>query len=638
MVTNGSEPTPDNGSSPPEIWTPPGSRPTAIEAFKQAEELAALGQSVIEPREDVQRSSSDAFSLFLIGPSTDGFTKWGVNTQLRDRQLRDFITEEHFFASALGIVGARNAALTWEITGDEASAEAGAEMLNDANHGEGWESFIVEITNDLSTQDKGAFVEFVRAQNSPESPVIGVNALDAQRCFLTGNPFTPVIYEDRKGGMHKMPWYTVVHLLEMPTSKTPSDGGYFFRLQYCALTRVLSAAQIMKSVTQYKSEKVGGRFMRAIHLLSGVDAGAVQDAIARENISADNAGAMRYMAPAMVGNVDPQAKVGHETIELASLPDGFNEKETLEAYITLLAMGFSTDYQEFAPLASSNLGTSTQSEVLHKKSRGKGVGLFKKLMERLLNLRGALPSNVTFEFVEQDIEAEKEIAETEKIRAETRKIRLDSGEIDVPAAQQGALDDGDLSIEEFEALRARALADEQAADGEAADADELGEMTGLDFGGGDARQRVGGDVTPDVTIEDTSEGAKAGPMTVTPDDVTAVTAVPFGRALLHELARGADATDPKAVGAVALFERELHEAGIWDVMVPVGEVESVVERSAKEIAVGLRAAIDDTPQRRAGPTEDRLEFEGEVGTEIAEGLTAIRRRIATQLRKAAAPV
>ena len=135
MATNGSEPQPaDNGSGPPEIWTPPGSRPTTLEAFKQADQLETLGRSVIEPREDVQRSSSDVFSLFLIGPSTDGFTKWGVNTQLRDKQLRDFITEEHFFASALGIVAARNAALTWEITGDEASAEAGAEMLNDANH------------------------------------------------------------------------------------------------------------------------------------------------------------------------------------------------------------------------------------------------------------------------------------------------------------------------------------------------------------------------------------------------------------------------------------------------------------------------------------------------------------------------
>ena len=632
---NGSQPSDENGAAPV-IWTPPGTRPTVLEAHKQAGELAALGRSVIAPREDVQRASSDMFSWFHLGlAAQDGFVPWGGNTQLRDKQLRDFITEEHFFASALGIIAARNAALTWQITGDEATAEASAELINDANHGEGWESFVVELSNDLLTQDKGAFVEFVRAANSPEAAVIGINALDAQRCFLTGNPETPVIYEDRNGELHKMPWYTVVHMLEMPTSKTPADGGYFFRLQYSALTRVLGAAQILKSITQYRSEKVGGRFMRAIHLLSGVDAKAVQDAIARENVNADNAGAVRYMAPAMVGNVDPQATVSHETIELASLPDGFSEVEAVTTYITILAMGFLTDYQEFAPLASGNLGTSAQSEVLHQKSRGKGVGLFKKLLERLMNLRGALPANVTFEFTEDDIEADKQIADTELVRAETRKVRIESGEIDALAARQLALDSGDLTVEEFEALNKREVEEAAAEEEEAADAaEELGELTGMDFGGGGAQPPPGGDVTPNVTVEDTTEGVK-GPITLTPDGLIVVKEVAFGQALVDELSTGMDQTDPTAIGALGLFMAELEAEGIWDAMVPVADIGRVIERATKEMAIGFRAAIDDEPQRRAGPTEDRLEFEQEVGEDIAAGLGAIRRRIATRLREAA---
>jgi hypothetical protein len=625
---NGSQPSDENGAAPV-IWTPPGTRPTKLEAHKQAGQLDALSRSVIAPREDVQRSSADMFTWFMLGPSDSGIVPWGQNTQLRDKQLRDFITEEHFFASALGIIAARNAALTWQITGDEASAEASAELINDANHGEGWESFVVELSNDLLTQDKGAFVEFVRAANSPDAAVIGINALDAQRCFLTGNPETPVIYEDRKGELHKMPWYTVVHMLEMPTSKTPADGGYFFRLQYSALTRVLGAAQILKSITQYRSEKVSGRFMRAIHLVSGVDTKAIQDAIGRENINADNAGATRYMAPAMVGNVDPAANVSHETIELASLPDGFSEVEAVTTYITILAMGFLTDYQEFAPLSSGNLGNSTQSEVLHQKSRGKGVGLFKKLLERLMNLRGALPANVTFEFTEDDIEADKQIADTGLVRAETRKIRIESGEIDPLAARQLALDSGDLSVEEFEALNKREIA-EAASEEEAAD--ELGELTGLDFGGGE--QPPPGDITPSVTVEDTTEGVK-GPITVTPDSASVVKEVAFGQALVEGLSAGMDETDPTAVGALGVFVAELEAEGIWDTMVPVADIGRVVERATKEMAIGFRAAIDDEPQRRAGPTEDRLEFEAEVGEDIAAGLGAIRRRIATRLREAA---
>lgn len=112
----------------------------------------------------------------------------------------------------------------------------------------------------------------------------------------------------------------------------------------------------------------------------------------------------------------------------------------------MLAMAFLTDYQEFSPLPGGNLGTSTQSEILHLKNRGKGAGLFRKLITRAINYE-IFPRNVEFGFSDPDYEAETAEAEVKKIRAQTRQIRITSTEITPEVARQLANDEGDLRQE-----------------------------------------------------------------------------------------------------------------------------------------------------------------------------------------------
>lgn len=468
----------------PDLWIPPGAaRESGIETADKALALDALGRSVqATPETDSPLGSM----LLWIAQRADGFTAWGSNPKIRDRELRAFLPTENMLISAHSIVCARNAALEWKVTGDEQTAEAAQQMLNNANYGMGWESFIIQLSHDLYAADNGAYVELIREAPREDAPVIGISTLDSVRCYQTGNPQFPIIYEDINGKMHRMPWFSIVQLMEMPSPITPAWGGPFYRLQYCAITRVLRAAQVLRSISIYKDEKVSGRFLRALHLISGVSEQSVQDAIARAHANADSAGLTAYIQPAMVGGVDPNTAIKHDTIELSSLPEGWDEEKSIRVYILALSMGYLTDYQEFAPLEGGNLGTSQQSEILHMKSKGKGPGLFQKLIGRLMNLHGVLPSNVLFEFDEPDIEAQKAEDEARKTRSETRALRITSGEIDVEAARQIAFEDGDLPSQVYDDIvereAERAVDEEERArqDAERTREEEVIEGEGID--------------------------------------------------------------------------------------------------------------------------------------------------------------
>lgn len=413
--------------------------------------------------------------LWFVAQVADEIVQWGTAPKLRDRQLKEFAYSESHFLSALGTVIARNVGFDWTLRGSPQVVARVQEVLNSANLGKGWDEFIAKVSMDLYIQDAGAFVEIVRATDAPEGVVIGLNHLEASRCWHTGNPEQPVVYQDRENVFHRLPWYNVSTISEIPATVERLPG-----LQLCALTRMLRAAQIIKNISIYKEEKTGGRFTRALHVVQGITQKQIQDAITKVDLKADAQGLLRYPGNLIMSAQKPDAKVDIKTLELASLPDGFDEEKTFKQYIAIIAMAFLEDYQEFAPLPGGNLGTSQQSEVLHKKARGKGPALFKKHIMRMMNFE-VLPRNVLFEYQEQDIAEEGEVAEVSKIRAETRQIQIDSGEIDDQAARQMALDAGDISLAVFK---------------------EMG----------------GADVTPDVTAEDViplegekEEPARAGP-------------------------------------------------------------------------------------------------------------------------------
>lgn len=391
----------------------------------------------------------ETYSIVLaMGEAADAIPVWGTSPGHRDVLLRAFWPTEPMFSSALYSTVARYASFGWTLKGPPLTTAATQRLLHGAEFGQGWIPFVAKVLTDLYTQDNGAFIEVVRAGTSPSSPPVGVNHLDSARCYRTGVPEEPVIYYDRKGKGHRMKWYQIIPLAEFPSPKEEHNG-----MQYCALTRCLRAAQIMKDIQIYKREKVSGRFEKAIHLVSGMPTRMIEDALKKHRENANAQGQMRYIMPMILGTINPTSTVSHAQIDLASLPDNFDEETAMQWYITNMAMAFGTDYGDFAPSPGRGIGSGTEAKVSHVKSRGKGPAMFMRTLEHAFNFRGVMPSTVRFTFGEQDAAEQFDNLAAMKERAVWLDMLVKSNIITREVARQILTDTGDLDPRYLEMMR-----------------------------------------------------------------------------------------------------------------------------------------------------------------------------------------
>lgn len=392
-----------------------------------------------------ERRRPSAPVVFSVAQYADAMPPWGMNYRQRDLALRSFYPTEPYFASALYNMVAKLSAINWHVVNADPTKpvqkntiNAVTKMLNGAGRGMGWTRFWMRVLTDVYTQDNGGFIELIRRDNSPDSAVVMLDHLDAGRCMRTGDPEFPVIYTDRFGREHKMAWYQVLTVEDNPGAVEEAYG-----LQVCAVSRALRAAQILRDIEIYKHEKVSGRFARAVHFISGVTQDSIEDAMAWNTEQANNQNLYRYMQPMMFSTIDPAASLSHVQIDLASLPDSFDEKETFQQYIAILALAFGVDYQEFAPLPGGQLGSSAQSEVLHLKAQGKGPAALLEIIQTLLN-DNVIPANVKFQFQYEDTRSAEARANARYLRGRDRALRLQAGELSQTAALKLAVLDGDL--------------------------------------------------------------------------------------------------------------------------------------------------------------------------------------------------
>lgn len=278
-----------------------------------------------------------------------------------------------------------------------------------------------------------------KVTDNPLDLPIGIAHLDSQHAIRTGNPEYPIIYTDLSGKDHKLSMYQVVTLEEMPSPRKNMNN-----VQVCAVSRSLRLAQTLRDMLIYKQEKVSGRFARAIHL-TNADADAIEDAVKQANANADNRNLMRYSQPIIAAVLDPNAKPVVETIELASLPDGFDEETAMRWYIAGLALDLGVDYGFLAPLPGNRLGTSTQAEAAERQAKGKSSRLFLNKLEHVFNFSGILPRNVTIKFAVPDPYEESERDRALARRARSISTLIQAGVITPEIARQMLLDWHDLS-------------------------------------------------------------------------------------------------------------------------------------------------------------------------------------------------
>lgn len=383
--------------------------------------------------------------VLTLAAQSQSIAPWGSFPRSRDKELRAFWVSEPWLASVVYSVSIRNASFAWEVIGSDPSKppprntiRAVERVLKSSNRGKGWINLISKTCNDLYTQDNGAFWYLVRTPNRPGAPVVNIIHLDSGQCLRTGDPQYPVIYTNWRGVERVLNWWEVRTIEEFPS---PIETA--FDMQVSAVSRCLLAAEIIESIAVYKQEKVSGTFSKAMDLVSGVTKQNLDDALALAQEQRLNRGLLRYSIPIIVPGIDPTTSLSHVHIDLASLPDNFDEDTSLKWYVAQLASAFGVDYQEIAPLMTGNLGSSQQSEIMHLKTRGKGPALIMGILENIIN-GGIIPSNVKFRFLEQDLRSESEKANAQFTRAKTRSLLIKSGELTPAAARRLAVSTGDM--------------------------------------------------------------------------------------------------------------------------------------------------------------------------------------------------
>lgn len=356
----------------------------------------------------------------------------------RDSQLWKFWPQEPLLAGAIYSMSSKVAALDFTLKGPRKSTTRYKNVLLSADFGRGWVNFITKVVQDMLAQDNGGFIELQRNEGAgANAPVQGIAHLDSQKCTKTGDPEFPVTYRDSAGERKKLPWYAVLPMTDMMSPREEDQT-----MGFCAVSRVLRAAQILRDVGLYKRQKLAGKRVPGIIFVQGVRQGAIEEALQRVQTQDRQEGNTLYSSPAILASPDPGLAVDAQLIELAGLPDGYDEDTLYKWYIATLALCFGTDYTEFAPLPGGNLGSATQATVMASRARGKGPGVILQQFEFGINWY-VLPSSVEFQFASTDPSAERERIELSLLRARERAIRLKALELTPEQALRLAVRAGD---------------------------------------------------------------------------------------------------------------------------------------------------------------------------------------------------
>lgn len=437
---------------------------------------------------------SPAGGLILsLASMADDFPAWGTDPTGLDLKLRTFWPTECYLQSALYAIATRNAAFSWTLQGGESVVEYYREMLT-----ENWIDICYKWNIDYLTQNNGAFIEIIRETDAPDSLCIGINHLDSSRCRRTGVADYPIVYTDIEGYQHKLAPHQVWAVADMPSPIETMNG-----VGMCATYRILREAQRMRDISVHDREKLQGFVTKGFILVNNVSTKNVTEMLKEHNATQMQKGFVRYNKPAIFASLDPSKPATAQVVDLADMGDGFNKDLEMKWYITVLAMALGCDYQDLAPLSSGNLGTSTQSQTLHLKSKGKGPAMYMKRFAHMMNWSGILPKTVEFEFDEKDVEDDINQEELAQRKANQRQVYITTGVKSPLAVRTEMLETGEITQEIFDLM---AKEDEQKRiDEEARRQDELRRFTrgGVDEDIQEDEDSPSGDIKGPTANDDT---------------------------------------------------------------------------------------------------------------------------------------
>lgn len=415
--------------------------------IEQSTELSVATKK--EPKDVYTSALGSAFFLYLANQNSILPTWWSKG---RDVELRKFWKKVDHLSGTIYTIESKLQAIPFKVLARDQSNRRHVQqaeeytnlLLSTAQYGAGWSVFYQRFVEDILTSDNGGFGEII-GEGDPAGPIVGkpitVSHLDSGRCARTGNKEFPVVYTDDVGTLYKLHYTRVMNYASMSSPIKEMNG-----VGYCSVSRVTNVAQNLLDIMIYKMEKLGSRPSRGLIITSGgLDPEDVRNAFSIAEQEMNNRSLTRYSKTVVIGDATLQdAEI--KMVNLAELPDGFDEETS-----TLLAMGaislaFGVDTREIFPSMRSGQ-TRAEAVIQNMKQRGKGPGQILLETERMFNTL-YLPAHLYMLFDYQDDAEDRQKAETSNIRSQRRERDLKSSSIDVATTRERMVNEGDISQEQ----------------------------------------------------------------------------------------------------------------------------------------------------------------------------------------------
>lgn len=381
--------------------------------------------------------------LNLVAAVADEIPVWSYYPNFRDAFLRKFWKLEPILAGGVYAMTSRIATLGFKFEGNRPTIKKYyQELAGTCNNGMGL-SGVFELTAlAMLTQDNGAFW-YLKGGGRPDRELKGrvqdIRFLDQAQCFRSIDPDYPVIYHNPYDGTyHRIHKSRVVLFSSMTQTDELARG-----IGFCAVSRVLLAAQIMRDIRTFKSEKVGGKPSRGLLLINGLNPKQLAGALADNKETAEGLGFVRFKGIDTLTQINGELK--GELLNLASVPDGWNQHEETDDYVEIVALGLGTDKRNLWSATTSG-ATKGDAEKQDQKQKGKGIGDLRRQFTHAINWRViGRDAGVEYGFDDDDVEAQLQQAEVHEKRANTYKIFLDGGAIIPEEMRAMGIKDGILN-------------------------------------------------------------------------------------------------------------------------------------------------------------------------------------------------
>lgn len=351
----------------------------------------------VTKRDYNDRPYPGVFSFMLPAPMSAAQDLPAFWTPARDWVLYSTLFRESMWQAALGIAISKVVSMGFEVDSEvPLRARRAQNLFLNMDAGHGFVSGLSKHLQSFSLTDNGGPIEIVRASSAAGSRILGLVPLDTFRCWRTGDPNIPVIYQDLRGGWHEMRDHEVILLADMPDQ---SDRWY--GIGHCAAERAYRTILKLESIERFIYEKVSGQRALSIYFVNGVMAGQVEQGIESAKAAAQAKGVSTYLGATIIPLAgDIPVKV--EEVPLAELPDGFDRKEEWDIALTTYARCLGIAVQDLQPLSGQGLGTGAQSQVLDEAAKGQGLAAWRQAFEHVVN-EYALDDKTTFYFKTSDI-------------------------------------------------------------------------------------------------------------------------------------------------------------------------------------------------------------------------------------------